>query len=182
MANSNSTPAQAAPENATELAQLDRLLVDQIGSAWKIHNTLAFMVEALPDDVESALPVHCTLVDLKLDMDKLASAMMNLGDQMRRCAMSNLGATENAPFTSEYRKGVAAAVDQLRVWKTVEMPNPRKLARQWESGVSQRLGDQRAGFSETIAAYLWGLMCMGEPYLDNWDPLEDIAETEVSHG
>ncbi|WP_155635463.1 hypothetical protein [Burkholderia cepacia] len=186
MANSNSTPVTQQAEGTAGLDPLDCLLVDEVASAWKVHNMLAFMVEALPDDVEGALPVHCTLVDLKFDMDKLATSLMGIGDQMRRRATAsigpNLGASENVPFTSEYRKGVAAAVDQLRVWKTVKMPKPRELARQWESGVSSRSGDQRTGFSETIAAYLWGLMCMGEPYLDNWDPLEDIAEAEVNHG
>jgi hypothetical protein len=94
-------------------------------------------------------------------------------------------------FTSEYRRGVAAAVEHLRTWAR-EVKTPQMVAREWESGVSSRAGDERTGFSDAIAAYLWGIMTLGEPDLDVWDPLEDLsdnewadmvkARAEVSHG
>jgi hypothetical protein len=46
--------------------------------AWRIHNVLAFMTEALPDDKVGELPVRCTVTDLRCDMDALATKLMDL--------------------------------------------------------------------------------------------------------
>ncbi|MCA8275252.1 hypothetical protein LGN17_22455 [Burkholderia sp. AU30280] len=97
---------------------------------------------------------------------------------------SDLGASENPRFTPEYREGVVAALDKLRAWTELSLPKPPELARQWEAGVFARNGDERVGFSETIAAYLWVSIECGSPCLDRWKPLDDIDATdeEVSHG
>lgn len=94
---------------------------------------------------------------------------------------STLEGSANSRFSSDYREGVNAALDQLRTWKA-SLPRPPELAQQLQRGISDRSGEQQAGFSETIAAYLWGVMDFGEPYLDVWNPLDDIAEAGVSHG
>ncbi|WP_155633884.1 hypothetical protein [Burkholderia cepacia] len=98
--------------------------------------------------------------------------------------LRDLGTSANPRFTPEYREGVVAALDQLRAWKEVDLPKPPELARQWEVGVSSRSGDERIGFSETIAAYLWLSLDGGVPYLDTWKPLYDIEanyDDEVSY-
>lgn len=97
---------------------------------------------------------------------------------------SNLGVSENPRFTPGYRRGVVAALHQLRAWKEVDFPKPPEIAKHWESGVFSRSGDERIGFSETIAAYLWVSMECGSPVLDVWKPLDDIdaADEEASHG
>jgi hypothetical protein len=39
---------------------------------------LAFMVEALPEDKPNELPTRCTLVELRQDMDQLATSLQDL--------------------------------------------------------------------------------------------------------
>ncbi|UJH72592.1 hypothetical protein [Burkholderia cenocepacia] len=56
------------------------LLVSKSAEAWRIYNVLAFMVEALPEDKSGELPVHCTLVDLREELEKLASGLMEISD------------------------------------------------------------------------------------------------------
>ncbi|WP_155755345.1 hypothetical protein [Burkholderia multivorans] len=60
------------------LQRLEKLISDRSCFAWKLHNVLAFMVEALDDDREGALPVRSTLIELRCDMDKLATSLQNL--------------------------------------------------------------------------------------------------------
>lgn len=55
-------------------------LAKESAFAWKIYNTLVFMVQALPTDTADGLPVQCTLADMRCDMDKLATSLMNLAD------------------------------------------------------------------------------------------------------
>jgi hypothetical protein len=60
------------------LERLDKLLGQKSVLAWKLHNVLAFMVEALPTDTEDGLPTQCMLVELRCDMDQLASGLQDL--------------------------------------------------------------------------------------------------------
>jgi hypothetical protein len=76
------TATKAAEEDAA-LDRLDHLLSAEACAAWKIHNTLAFMIEALPADKPGGLPLQCMLMHLHTDVDKLASNLMGIGDQMR---------------------------------------------------------------------------------------------------
>lgn len=59
------------------LQRLDKLIGEKSALAWKMHNLLAFMVEALPDDEGDALPVQCTLIDLRNDMEQLATSLQD---------------------------------------------------------------------------------------------------------
>lgn len=66
------------PESASN--RVDTLLNAEAVSAWKIHDTLAFMIEALPADKPGGLPLQCLLMHLHTDMNKLASNLGSLGD------------------------------------------------------------------------------------------------------
>lgn len=85
MANANSTrAAEATNDAACVLERVDDLLNQKASLAWRIYNTLAFMVEAVPyDNPEGGLPVHCTLIDLKADMNKLATSLGDLVHEAR---------------------------------------------------------------------------------------------------
>lgn len=56
------------------------LLITKSAEVWRIYNVLSFMVEALPEDKPGDLPVHCTLVDLREELEKLASGLMEITD------------------------------------------------------------------------------------------------------
>lgn len=56
------------------------LLAAKAGDAWKVYNVLTFMVEALPADKPGELPIQCTLAELRQDLEKLASALMEITD------------------------------------------------------------------------------------------------------
>ncbi|MFL9987225.1 hypothetical protein [Paraburkholderia sediminicola] len=58
--------------------RIDDLVTDQSVLAFKLQGLLQFMVEALPDDKQGALPVRCTLVHLRDDMEQLAEKLMDL--------------------------------------------------------------------------------------------------------
>lgn len=74
MANANSIAA-----DDVVLQRLEKLISDKSSFAWKLHNVLAFMVEALPDDeADCRLPMRCTLIDLRCDMEQLASSLQDL--------------------------------------------------------------------------------------------------------
>jgi len=60
------------------LERVESLLQEHSSRAWRVHNTLAFMVESLPDDKLDGLPVRCTLVELREDVEKLAASLMDL--------------------------------------------------------------------------------------------------------
>ncbi|APD35652.1 hypothetical protein BOC60_12075 [Burkholderia pseudomallei] len=60
------------------LKRLDKLLIEKSCAAWKLHNMLAFMVEALPEDEPNGLPTRCALVELRQDMDELATSLQDL--------------------------------------------------------------------------------------------------------
>lgn len=74
----------SALQQATLLERIDELLRAKSALAWKIHNTLAFMAEALNEDGTDELPVKCTIVDLRDDVDQLASDLMDLVGDARR--------------------------------------------------------------------------------------------------
>ncbi|KWA12650.1 hypothetical protein WL26_14690 [Burkholderia cepacia] len=73
MANANSIAA-----DDVVLLRLEKLISDKSNFAWKLHNVLAFMVEALDDDKPGTLPVRCTLSDLQCDMDELATSLQDI--------------------------------------------------------------------------------------------------------
>ena len=60
------------------LQRLEKLISDKSSLAWKLHNVLAFMVEALDEDKPGELPVRNTLIDLRCDMDDLATSLQDL--------------------------------------------------------------------------------------------------------
>ncbi|VBO91404.1 MULTISPECIES: hypothetical protein [Burkholderia] len=60
------------------LKRLDKLLIEKSGTAWRLYNMLAFMVEALPEDKPNELPTRCALVELRQDMDQLATGLQCL--------------------------------------------------------------------------------------------------------
>lgn len=64
------------------LKRLDKLLGEKARAAWKLHNVLAFMVNALPEDTPDGLPTRCTVIDLRRDMDHLASSLSDLQDEI----------------------------------------------------------------------------------------------------
>lgn len=78
----NDTQKIAAAEmpRANPADTLDRVKVmldEQSAAAWQVFNVLAFMAEALPDDMADALPVRQTLFNLRDRQETLAT---NLGD------------------------------------------------------------------------------------------------------
>ncbi|NIF78897.1 hypothetical protein F3J20_16135 [Paraburkholderia sp. Cy-641] len=68
---------RSARANLT-LTRVEHFLATQSRFAWKIYNVIAFMVEAVPDDAAGALPIRCTLMDLREDIDKLATSLMDV--------------------------------------------------------------------------------------------------------
>lgn len=71
MANTTRTPAEMIQRVAERIN-------DETSAAWRIHNTLAFMAEAISDDKVDELPVKCTLINLRDDMNQFLENLMNL--------------------------------------------------------------------------------------------------------
>ncbi|ASW00158.1 hypothetical protein [Paraburkholderia aromaticivorans] len=65
-------------EDARTMERVERDLSDHSRWAWKVYNVLAFMSEAIDDDRQGELPVRCTVVDLRQDVEKLATDLMDL--------------------------------------------------------------------------------------------------------
>jgi hypothetical protein len=65
-------------QSSAILERLEALLLEQCSLAWKVHNVLAFMAEALPEDQLGALPVKCTIMELRDDVHKLGEALLDL--------------------------------------------------------------------------------------------------------
>lgn len=65
-------------EDARTMERVERDLCDHSRWAWKVYNVLAFMSEAIDDDRQGELPVRCTVVDLRQDVEKLATDLMDL--------------------------------------------------------------------------------------------------------
>ena len=63
--------------------RLEAMLIEQCSLAWKAHNVLAFMAEALPDDQMGALPVKSTILELRDDVHKLGEALLDLPSSAR---------------------------------------------------------------------------------------------------
>ncbi|PRY07044.1 hypothetical protein [Paraburkholderia sp. BL25I1N1] len=73
--------AESVKRFAADTRTLDRIsefLIKESGLAWKIHNMLAFMEAALDDDTQGSLPIRCAVADLRVDQDRLATALMDL--------------------------------------------------------------------------------------------------------
>jgi hypothetical protein len=70
--------AHAGSKSQTILDRVDTLLTDQSVLAFKHQGLVAFMVEALPDDVRDELPVKFTLTHLRDDMMQLAEKLADL--------------------------------------------------------------------------------------------------------
>lgn len=64
-------------------SRADGFLVKETALAWKLHNVLTFMVEAVPSDEPDGLPVQCMLADLRKDMDQLATSLQGLAHRTR---------------------------------------------------------------------------------------------------
>lgn len=65
-------------EDARTIERVEIDLCDHSRRAFKIYNVLAFMSEAIGDDKQGELPVRCTVVDLRQDVEKLATDLMDL--------------------------------------------------------------------------------------------------------
>ncbi|MGG1948998.1 hypothetical protein AB1286_30030 [Trinickia sp. NRRL B-1857] len=70
--------ARSDIQPAAALKRASVMLIDESTAAWRIFNVLAFMAEAIPDDDRDGLPVKCTLINLREDMEKLALNLMDL--------------------------------------------------------------------------------------------------------
>ncbi|KUY52384.1 hypothetical protein [Burkholderia sp. RF2-non_BP3] len=60
------------------LQRLEKLISEKSALAWKMHNTLAFMAQALPEDEPTGLPVQNALDDMRRDMEQLAVSLQDL--------------------------------------------------------------------------------------------------------
>ena len=67
-----------AEADFTPQATLESRLSNLCLEAWNVHNILAFMEEAVPEDARDSLPIHGTLMFLKDMAHSLAS---KLGDE-----------------------------------------------------------------------------------------------------
>ncbi|GLU32557.1 hypothetical protein WKR88_17905 [Trinickia caryophylli] len=63
---------------AATLDRVSDMLNDESAAAWQVFNVLAFMVEAVADDTPDGLPIRCTLVNLREQVEKLATNLMGL--------------------------------------------------------------------------------------------------------
>jgi len=66
------------------LERVEGRLNDNSSLAWQVHDVLAFVVEALPEDMDNELPTRCTLTRLREDMKKLASSLMDFVSEASR--------------------------------------------------------------------------------------------------
>lgn len=66
-----------AEADFTPQATLEEKLRDLADDAWKLHNFMSFMAEALPEDTNESLPVRCSLFHLKEMAASLASQLGN---------------------------------------------------------------------------------------------------------
>lgn len=83
MANANSIAS-----DDVVLQRLCQLVGEKSALAWKPHNVLAFIVEALPDDTADGLPVQNTPIDIRCDTEELATSLQDAVDSARRLAGS----------------------------------------------------------------------------------------------
>lgn len=67
-----------ASSAAATLERVKVMLDKESVATWDVFNVLAFMVEALPGDKRDDLPVRSTLVNLREQTEKLATALMDL--------------------------------------------------------------------------------------------------------
>lgn len=65
------------------LERINDFLARDSRELWGIHNVLAFMVAALPDDTVDELPTRCTLIDLCKSTNSLATSLMDLVSKAR---------------------------------------------------------------------------------------------------
>jgi hypothetical protein len=73
----------SATDAERTLERVGVAIQDDSRFAWKIYNVLAWMVEGLPDDAAGALPVRCTAINLRQDVEKLATSLMDLVHEAR---------------------------------------------------------------------------------------------------
>jgi methyl-accepting chemotaxis protein len=66
-------------KTSTEMVErIAERINEETSAAWRIHNTLAFMAEAVSDDAAGELPVRCTLINLRDDMNQFLENLMDL--------------------------------------------------------------------------------------------------------
>ena len=81
-------------------------------------------------------------------------------------------------FSAEYVVGATEGGKLLARWRGKDVGAPA-MARELTHEAGAREGDRLAGFLAAVAAYVWGVMHMGEPNsLDAWNPTEDLDPTE----
>lgn len=71
MANTTRTPQE-------KLQRIAERVKEETFLAWRIQNLLAFMAEAMLDDLADSLPVKCALINLRDDANRLAENLMDL--------------------------------------------------------------------------------------------------------
>jgi hypothetical protein len=67
------------------LQRLCELVGEKSALAWKMYNVLAFVIEALPDDTAAGLPVQNTLIDIRCELEELATSLQDAVDNARSC-------------------------------------------------------------------------------------------------
>jgi hypothetical protein len=81
-------------------------------------------------------------------------------------------------FSEEYVAGATEGGKLLARWRGKDVGAP-VMAHELVREANAREGDRLAGFLSAVAAYVWGVMHLGEPNsLDAWNPMEDLDPME----
>jgi hypothetical protein len=84
------------------------------------------------------------------------------------------GTAAPAEIAPEYRAGAEEAKRQLIGWRDDKKISASQMAAEWTNEIGKGGGQRRQGMTDAMVAYLWGLMHLGEPVLEAWEPLEDL--------
>jgi len=138
----NVPPTVKIDTNDRILERVDDMLLNDSRRAWKIHNILEFMVAALPADDADALPTHCTLVDLRSEMEQLASSLMDLmhnplndADLRKVLTGEDRETWERANIAA---RGQGVTPRQQGVWDTIAYGGVSKIVPGESSGTGAR--------------------------------------------
>jgi hypothetical protein len=77
-------------------------------------------------------------------------------------------------ITAEYRAGMEDAKRQLIAWRDDKKLSAAQMAAELGRVIDVPDGERRHGLTDAFAAYMWGMMHLGEPVLELWEPLEDL--------
>ncbi|MFL9979742.1 hypothetical protein [Paraburkholderia graminis] len=80
-----------------------------------------------------------------------------------------------------YRAGVSTAIDQLSKWDDGgDDTTPQQISREWQDHMRMLPEQQRAGFCDAVAAYLFASMTFGKPIMGMWDPITELRDADMS--